>query len=62
MFRTLKKLYVAIVILITALLAVLAAIVGIFLWKKYKIAKAESANEKSTDIFEEEDFDLDDTV
>lgn len=63
MFKTLKKIFVAFVVIATAVAAAFAAVVAVFAWKKYKATKDESPKDESiTDIFEEEDFDLDDTV
>ena len=63
MFKALKKLFVAFVVIATAVAAAFAAVVAVFAWKKYKATKDDSPKDESiTDIFEEEDFDLDDTV
>ena len=62
MFKALKKLFVAFVVIATAVAAAFAAIVAVFAWKKYKATKEAPKDESITDIFEEEDFDLDDTV
>lgn len=63
MFKALKKLFVAFVVIATAVAAAFAAVVVVFAWKKYKATKDDSPKDESiTDIFEEEDFDLDDTV
>ncbi len=63
MFKALKKLFVAFVVITTTVAAAFAAVVAVFAWKKYKATKDQSPKDESiTDIFEEEDFDLDDTV
>ncbi len=63
MFKALKKLFVAFVVIATTVAAAFAAVVAVFAWKKYKATKDQSPKDESiTDIFEEEDFDLDDTV
>ena len=63
MVKALKKLFVAFVVIATTVAAAFAAVVAVFAWKKYKATKDQSPKDESiTDIFEEEDFDLDDTV